>query len=219
MDIKDYRNKELTAYVLGISLVILNIEGIWSFGDLNLEMVQLSSMVVELILSTSVMTIFVMIADSVIDNRGKEKIVFWQKSMPGTTVFTDIKNEKVKDERFTREAVHDQYSEIYKSLDSISSEKERKNQENAAWYIIYKKHKTEKMIEVSNRDYLLCRDLTSINIIMMIVYLVLSIALQMFEVKYKVIGFLCLMYFILMIASRLKARRFVLNVIAADVKY
>ena len=219
MDIKDYRNKELTAYVLGISLVILNIEGIWSFGDLNLEMVQLSSMVVELILSTSVMTIFVMIADSVIDNRGKEKIVFWQKSMPGTTVFTDIKNEKVKDKRFTREAVHDQYSEIYKSLDSISSEKERKNQENAAWYIIYKKHKTEKMIEISNRDYLLCRDLTSINIIMMIVYLVLSIALQMFEVKYKVIGFLCFMYFILMIASRLKARRFVLNVIAADVKY
>lgn len=74
------------------------------------------------------------------------------------------------------------------------------------------------MIEVSNRDYLLCRDLTSINIIMMIVYLILSIALQMFEVKYKVMAFLCLMYFILMIASRLKARRFVLNVIAADVK-
>lgn len=218
MDIKDYRNKELTAYVLGISLVILYIEGIWSFNDLNLEMVQLSSMIMELILSTSVMAIFVMIADSVIDNKGKEKIVFWQKSMPGTTVFTDIMNKKIKDERFTREAVHDQYSEIYKSLDSISSEKERKNQENAAWYIIYKKHKTEKMIEISNRDYLLCRDLTSINIIMMIVYLVLSIALQMFEVKYKVIAFLCLMYFILMIASRLKARRFVLNVIAADVK-
>ena len=219
MDIKDYRNKELTAYVLGISLVILNIEGIWSFGDLNLEMVQLSSMVVELILSTSVMTIFVMIADSVIDNRGKEKIVFWQKSMPGTTVFTDIMNEKIKDERFTREAVLAQYSETYEKLDGISLEKERKKQENAAWYIIYKRHKTEKMIEVSNRDYLLCRDLTSINIIMMIVYLIFSIALQMFELKYKVMGFLCLMYFILMIASRLKARRFVLNVIAADVKY
>lgn len=79
MDIKDYRNKELTAYVLGISLIILNIEGIWSFGDLNLEMVQLSSMVVELILSTSVMTIFVMIADSVIDNREKKKLCSGRK--------------------------------------------------------------------------------------------------------------------------------------------
>lgn len=37
-DIKDYRSKELTAYVLGISLIIMYIEGIWSFNNLNLEM-------------------------------------------------------------------------------------------------------------------------------------------------------------------------------------
>lgn len=123
MDIKDYRSKELTAYVLGISLIIMYIEGIWSFNNLNLEMLQLFSTIINSLLSTSIMIIFVIIADSVIDNKVKERIVFWQKSMPGTTVFSDIKNEKIKDDRFTREAVLYQYSEIYDKLSGISSDK------------------------------------------------------------------------------------------------
>ena len=81
------------------------IEGIWSFNNLKLEMLQLFSPIINSLLSTSIMIIFVIIADSVIDNKVKERIVFWQKSMPGTTVFSDIKNEKIKDDRFTREAV------------------------------------------------------------------------------------------------------------------
>ena len=84
-------------------------------------------------------------------------------------------------------------------------------------YGIYKKHKTEKMIEVSNRDYLLCRDLTSVNIIILIMYLGLSVVLQMFTLKWKAIVFLAFMYIISMIAARIKAQRFVLNVIAEDV--
>ena len=211
-DIKDYRSKELTAYVLGISLIIMYIEGIWSFNNLNLEMLQLFSTIINSLLSTSIMIIFVIIADSVIANKVKERIVFWQKSMPGTTVFSDIKNEKIKDDRFTREAVLYQYSEIYDKLSGISSEKERKKLENAVWYGIYKKHKTEKMIEVSNRDYLLCRDLTSVNIIILIMYLGLSVVLQMFTLKWKAIVFLAFMYIISMIAARIKAQRFVLNV-------
>ena len=81
-DIKDYRSKELTAYVLGISLIIMYIERIWSFNNLNLEMLQLFSTIINSLLSTSIMIIFVIIADSVIDNKVKERIVFWQKSMP-----------------------------------------------------------------------------------------------------------------------------------------
>ena len=71
-DIKDYRSKELTAYVLGISLIIMYIERIWSFNNLNLEMLQLFSTIINSLLSTSIMIIFVIIADSVIDNKVKE---------------------------------------------------------------------------------------------------------------------------------------------------
>ena len=104
MDIKDYRSKELTAYVLGISLIIMYIEGIWSFNNLNLEMLQLFSTIINSLLSTSIMIIFVIIADSVIDNKVKASIAFWEKSMPATTVFSDIKNEKINGVRFTTHA-------------------------------------------------------------------------------------------------------------------
>ena len=59
--------------------------------------------------------------------------------------------------------------------------------------------------------------LTSVNIIILIMYLGLSVVLQMFTLKWKAIVFLAFMYIISMIAARIKAQRFVLNVIAEDV--
>lgn len=219
MDIKNYRGKELTAYVLGVAMIIMHFEGIWSLNDVNVEMIQFFSLIANLILSASIMSIFVMIIDSIVSNQMKERLVFWRQNLPAMTVFTGIKDGKIVDNRFTKESVLRKYETIYNKLDNMSNDdKKRKRYENASWYQIYKKHKTEKMIEVSNRDYLLCRDLTSVNIMMMSVYLALSVALQIFKFKWKTIVFLILLYIILMIAARMKSKRFVLNVIAADIE-
>ena len=51
----------------------------------------------------------------------------------------------------------------------------RKKYENSNWYIIYSKYREEKMIQISNREYLMTRDFIFVTIALFIIYAILSI--------------------------------------------
>ena len=66
--------------------------------------------------------------------------------------------EKANDKRFTKEKALQKYANIYEIIDNLIG-KEKRKASNDAWYSIYLKYENKTKIFISQRDYLLCRDL------------------------------------------------------------
>ena len=214
-NIKDYRNKELTWYIIANILILFCM---LSGFNLNITSeVSSTAEIVNKVLGISVFSgiiyVFVFILDSIFDSTTKKYIVNLKFKLPGQVVFNNLKNKKYKDIRFTLEDVENKYKDIY---DNMPNEKKEKcNYENKNWYNIYKKHKDDKMIFISNRDYLLSRDMNISTVALLIIYILLTVFNVIpFESIYII--YLIFMIFITNLITRQKSKRFVLNVIAHD---
>lgn len=218
MDLKEYRNKEFKNYVI-LNICIILFYSI-DFCKLNIEELKVNFEVFQkffpLILSSSAIYVYVFLIDSLLPDGYKAKIVTLWSDLPGFTVFTNMKKE-VKDGRFTKEQVLEKYNNIYERMDKINDSDKLKRFENAEWYKIYQKHKESTKILVSNRDYLLCRDLCSISLLISIIYVVVTICFDMIVFNWSVLGFLFVEYIITKFGAKHKAKRLVMNVISEDI--
>jgi len=129
-------------------------------------------------------------------------------------IFSRIQKTTI-DKRFPREDALKKYSEVYKSLPTVK--KDRYDYENTEWYKIYNKHREITMIMVSNRDFLLCRDIYFSTIIMFVIYLFLTIVFKIIIFDCRYLGYLIVMLILSNIGTRNKAMRFTCNVIAYDI--
>lgn len=89
--------------------------------------------------------------------------------------------------------------------------------ENSCWYAIYQKVQKEDKVYVSNRDFLLCRDISIMTIIMLAIYLVSAFILGTFTFSWKMVVILAIEYIISDMAMRGKGKRVAYNVIAEDI--
>ena len=90
--------------------------------------------------------------------------------------------------------------------------------QNANWYKIYSKHRDVAMIYFANRDYLFCRDMFISTMVLSVLYMI-SIITKLFEFSVLYILFLATMLLVNLLATHIKARRFVYNVIAYDLAH
>ena len=72
------------------------------------------------------------------------------------------------------------------------------------------------MVFVSNRDYLLCRDMTVSTVVIFILYFVMVFSFHVFEFKIESVLYLLLIFIITNWATRQKGKRYVNNVIVCD---
>ena len=72
------------------------------------------------------------------------------------------------------------------------------------------------MVYVSNRDYLLCRDMTSSTVVILILYFIFSVGLKLIPFRRECIVYLLIMFLITNIATRTKGMRMVNNVLICD---
>lgn len=229
-NIKDYREKELKCYILGNALLLLMTSGVFDVihkaVSIDLSDQTLASLILQIVgssvltgLIVSIMYTYVFLLDAVIPPNWKDWICGLGNKRPAMTIFDDIREDRhfvLTDSRFTRKQVLERYGTIYKELQEITDTKERYRKENGNWYILYRKHKDEKMISVANRDYLLCRDLCVSNLYIMAGYLLLS-GTGFLSLDRSAVFFIIGEYILTSCATRTKSRRFVCNVIAADV--
>lgn len=217
-DIKDYRDKELKLYALVNIFVIIYIEKIITIEGLlnqNDKSVALFVTIFNSALFLSILYIFVLLSDSLFSESMKNRIIYFWGHLPGETVFSRMKI-KVKDIRFTQQKVQERYKSIY---DSMPSQRENKYRyENSAWYTIYSRYRDNKMVYVSNRDYLVCRDMTSSTVVILILYSIFSVALQLIPFKIECVVYLVIMFIVTNIATRTKGERMVNNVIICDLQ-
>ena len=154
--------------------------------------------------------------DSLIPSKLKDKLVYLWRSKPGEKIFSNMLDGKV-DERFTVEEAKKKYSEILSNLQSIKDKKEKKNYENSKWYEIYRQHEDETKVWVSQRDFLLCRDMSLMSIVILIIFIIFSLALDFITIKLMPIVYLLALYIITMLAANAKAKRFAYTVISCDI--
>lgn len=217
-DIKNYRDKELKLYALANIFVIIYIEKIITIEgliDSNDKLMTLLVTVLNSALFLSILYIFVLLFDSLFSANMKTRIIYFWGHLPGETVFSRMKN-KVNDMRFTQNQVLEQYKTIYENMPILRTD--RYKYENSVWYGIYNKYRENKMVYNSNRDYLICRDMVSSTVVILILYTIFSVVMELIPFKMECIIYLLVMYFVTNIATRVKGERMVNNVIICDIQ-
>ena len=179
MNIKDYKDKEINMYILGIVFLYIYISNSFNINN--------------------------------------DKIMYFNQLItttlePGECIFSTIR-ENGKDDRISKDDAIRIYKDIYENMPKEKSK--RKKYENSNWYIIYSKYREEKMIQISNREYLMTRDFVFVTIALFIIYAILSI-LKFTIWNYKFAILLFLLTIINLISANIKAKRFAYNVIALD---
>lgn len=215
-NIKDYRENELKQYVVANALVFLLVHGFIDFA--NTENIKLVQGIVSLLGTTllaSIIYIFTILFDSVIDDKIKNKLVnlFFMK-LPGEYIFTEIKN-KNKDIRFTTDMALQKYSHIYSAI-PINLD-ERRKYENSQWYKIYNQYREVPMVFISNRNYLLMRDMYVSTMVILVLYIISCFFFKWLTYEKLFIIYLLGILIITNVATHIKAKRFVYNVIALDI--
>ena len=221
-NLKDYREKELKNYVIGNALIILVLSGTFdvllNLHGLNSDINEaLSKIVVELIsagLFSSILYTYVFIFDAIIPGNWKDTICNLWRPLPGEVIFDEME-QRVKDKRFTKDAILKKYADVYERLKDLTGKK-RRDVSNSAWYAVYRKLEDETKIFISNRDYLLCRDLCVSTLWIGLMYCILC-RLSILAFNCNLVTLLGIELLATNIAMRSKQRRFAYNVIAADI--
>ena len=216
---KNYRKEELKTYVIANILLIIWLSDIMQYilNAINEYSKTNIDLIVTPVLLSSIIYIYIFIADSIIPSELKERIVFILKNRPGETIFTDMQNTSFKDSRFTQEQALNKYKDIYDEIGSINDDGKKREIENSKWYSIYLKYQENGSVSEAQKDYLLSRDLCVISVVIFIAFVIISI----FDLNIKNEPNICLVILIeigiTMYAANVKAKRFVTNVIARDI--
>ena len=144
----------------------------------------------------------------------KQKIAYFHiGKLPGYTIFTKMK-QSVRDDRFTQADVMQKYNQIYANMPT--DRKEREKYENAQWCRLYRDCKNENKILIANRDFLLCRDITIITLMLLIIYMMLS-CLKIMMFSKIIVEIMGVELIVSNISMRGKAKRLAYNVISEDI--
>ena len=215
-DIKDYRNNELKNYVIGNIVLVLYFSGIFDnlfLADINSNL-NIWKTLIESALVSSIIYIYVFLLDSLIPGDIKQKMAYFHiGKLPGYTIFTKMKQNN-KDDRFTHADIMKKYASIYNNMPAEKKKKEK--YENAEWYKLYNNYKNESKILIANRDFLLCRDITIITIMLIIIYLILVI-LKIIVFSKNIVVVMLIELIVSNISMRGKAKRLAYNVISEDI--
>ena len=220
MNIKDYREKELKSYIIGTILIVLCLEDMISLSKTGTT--EISAVLLSIVNSGvfgSIIYVMSKVTDCTLTSQAKKILVYMWGRMPGETVFTDIKVNN-KDNRFTTAEVLEKYDYVYNNIesDTLSSNKEKRMLQNSYWNDAYSRVEKNPKILISQRDFLMCRDMVCITVIIAILYMVLSIGFKIITFKTTVLIYLLVSYSVCDVAARVKAKRFVFNVIASDIR-
>ena len=218
-DLKDYREKELSLYIVANIIIFLVVHKFISINtdDTSKTVGILSQIFVASIFSVIAFS-FTLVVECLFTSGFKTNLLylfsfFGLLYMPGYTIFTHIKNNN-PDNRFSYMKVMEKHPEVYANLPS--DKKERMRYENENWNVIYNQYRDVSMIHFSNRDWLLCRDIYISTLVFIGYYIILTM-MKLVEINWQYLVFLLILAAVTNFGTNRKAVRFAYNVIAYDV--
>ena len=213
---KEYRKNELSWLAAFYTLTFLSLNTS-AFNVINTHdnVGNLVLKLVEGLFVSSIIPLFTFIIDCLISSEAKNKLVgLFFIHRTGEKIFSIIKNDKFKDYRINASDIKKNYSFIISKIPK--NKKERYAYENYEWYHLYKNVESEVSVIQAQKDYLTCRDMFVQSLFVLLLY-PLSILLfhnVQFSLSYLVI--LIFMVLVTNIATQIKMKAFVYNVIITD---
>lgn len=218
---KEYRNKELKYFVIAeIGMyVLLNYKNDFP------QLLTTNSFFTTLI-SSPILYFYCLTLDVVIPRNLKNAFclyinkdnlhMFFQS--PGRTIFTLLKDNKVKDMRIDKFKVQTKYSDTFELIERCQTSKYEK--QNSIWY--QKKSNLEKngknaKLETMEKEYLLFRDMLSMHIVLNLIYFTFHLLRIVNYVKVT-FAYIFVTYIVLFLCVRFTSKKFVIEVIVQDLQ-
>lgn len=213
-NLKEYRDNELKWFLLANILIMIICSDVFSFGDTIDSWVTGISSILNVTVFSSAIYILTFVFDSVVPSKLKVKLVFWWKTQPSYSIFSDMER-KFEDNRFTLDDAKKEYAKIYE----IIKNKPKDYDQTPFWYEIYNCHRDNTIVFGSNRDYLLLRDMHAQTIMLLLAYILLSHMSDIITFSWVYFSYLVFMTLALNIAARVQGKRLMYNVLSIDINH
>ena len=203
----------MVLYILLLLLTSTSFFDVLSTLELDDTLIKYVAQFIELASVSGVVSLVVFIGDSLLPSNLKEKLVgIFIFRKPGETIFTKIRDNKIKDNRFSNITAKNYYKNI---IDNIP-EKDSYEYENSNWYRIFKKNKDDGAVKQTLKDSLICRDLYIETVLFIFTYFI-SLSSSHINFSWYFLLILLVLAVATNIAARNKRKRFVLTVISVDI--
>lgn len=217
---KEYRDKEMRNLMLIlVSLLLLFSSSVFNTIALDSEQNKLTALstILETAVVSAALSCTTILIDCLLGSKLKDRLVgllFIPRA--GETVFSRVKNNTLRDDRFLLSDAKQHYSEIIKDLPK--EKRARHKYENSKWYGIYRTYSTEDAVIQTQHDYLMCRDLFSETLAFFVLYFLSTVCFPtiiFYSREFVIVLFIVLG--LLEICAQSKMQRFVNTVIAIDI--
>ena len=205
---KDYMTKELNWYVLACVTVFLFFHFQISLTNEMTNYLQ----VIELLLASSIISIFTFLSNSIFGGNFKFFLVYLGSPMASECIFEKIKrNPSIL--HTTWNLISEKYADVYNNL---PVGKDRLKYQSDCWYKIYSKYKNAgiESINISAKEFRLCRDMNVATLCIAGLYAIFS--LISVSVSFNYCAFLIVMIVATNLSARTKGCRWVENVLLID---
>lgn len=189
----------------------------------NFEQMMSQNSLISIFLSSPILYFYCLILDIVVPKNLKNAFslylnvdcmpVFFQ--LPGRTIFTRLKENKIKDLRIDKIKVQQKYCDMF---ECIKENKATYEMQNSKWYKLkcdLEKHPKNAKLETAEKEYLLFRDMLSMHIL----FSTLSYVFHLVGiVNFTNLTFVDIVvaYFVLFFCVRTTSNKFVNEVIVQD---
>ena len=215
---KEYRNKELKYFLITeiLMFILLNYSK-------DFEQLMNQNSLISIFLSSPILYFYCLILDIVIPKNLKNAFslylnkdcmpVFFQ--LPGRTIFTRLKENKIKDLRIDKIKVQQKYYVIF---EAIKENKANYEMQNSKWlqmkYDLEKQQKNTKL-EIAEKEYLLFRDMLSMHVLFSTLFFVFHL-IGIVNFTNLTLVYIVVAYIILFFCVRTTSSKFVYEVIVQD---
>ena len=137
---------------------------------------------------------------------------------PGRTIFTMLKENKVKDMRIDKSKVQTKYRDTFELIERCKTCKYE--EQNSIWYQIksdLEKDGKNTKLETIEKEYLLFRDMLSMHIVLNLIYFTFHLFGIVIYVK-ALFTYMFVAYIILFLCVRSTSKKFVIEVIVQDLQ-
>lgn len=211
---KNYRENEIKWYIFSYLLLLIGINNPDLLSSANIDPISEIGSLLSSALLAGVICTLSFVFDCLYTAWLKENLLFLGiTKLPGKTIFTRISTGKIKDIRFEIKTAQEHFKDIIAHIPS--GKKEKAKYENSKWYALSRKYEKDPRVETAHRDFLLCRDLYTTTVTMLVLTAA-GMACKIIPADWRPIGYLAAMLVITNLAAHFKAHRFANGVIVAD---
>lgn len=218
---KEYRNKELKYFLISEigMFILLNYRNDFS------QLLTKNTLIATLI-SSPILYFYCLIIDIIVPRNLKNAFSLYLNKeclpsffqSPGRLIFRLLKDNKTKDMRIDKLKVKTKYEYVFKLIENNQSE--NYELQNSIWYQIktnlVKNDKNIKL-DISEKEYLLFRDMMSMHIVLSLLYFVFHL-IGIVNFVDLTFNYIAITYLILFFCVRSTSKKFVIEVIVQDLQ-